>query len=90
VHLAVIRLQNENKKRHRQIFEGLRSAKIGVQLHYMPVHLQPYYQKLGFKCGDYPEAEAYARSAMSLPLFPGLKTGDRHRVVETLSSLLEG
>ena len=70
------------------MFEGLRAAGIGVQLHYTPVHLQPYYRRLGFREGDFPEAEAYASNAISLPLYPGLGDGDQQRVVRTLSSLL--
>jgi UDP-4-amino-4,6-dideoxy-N-acetyl-beta-L-altrosamine transaminase len=88
VHLAVIRLQQVTAKQHRQVFEGLRADGIGVQLHYSPVHLQPYYRRLGFREGDFPEAEAYASNAISLPLYPGLQDGDQQRVVRTLASLL--
>lgn len=88
VHLAVIRLQQATAEQHRQVFEGLRAAGIGVQLHYSPVHLQPYYQVMGFREGQFPEAEAYASSAISLPLYPGLRDVDQHRVVSTLNSLL--
>ena len=88
VHLAVIRLQHANAQQHRTIFEGLRSAGIGVQLHYSPVHLHPYYRSLGFAEGQFPEAEAYAKSAISLPLFPGLEPDDQKRVTIILSDLL--
>ena len=88
VHLAVIRLQDSTPLHHRQVFEGLRSAGIGVQLHYSPVHLQPYYRRLGFREGDFPEAEAYATNAISLPLYPGLQVVDQERVVRTLATLL--
>ena len=88
LHLAVIRLDNCCNSRHRQIFEGLRAHGIGVQLHYMPVHLQPYYRRLDFKEGDYPNAEAYANDAISLPLYPGLQDADQQRVVNALASLL--
>ena len=70
------------------IFEGLRALGIGVQLHYSPVHLQPYYRALGFTDGQYPEAEAYATSAISLPIFPGLSVADQDRVVSSLAALL--
>ena len=73
VHLAVIRLTKTPAEQHRQIFESLRAVGIGVQLHYTPVHLQPYYRRLGFQEGDFPEAEAYACNAISIPLYPGLK-----------------
>lgn len=88
LHLAVIRLQDRDHKNHRRVFEGLRNAGIGVQLHYSPVHLQPYYRRFGFKEGDFPEAEAYARNAISLPLYPGLQEQEQERVVQILSSLL--
>ena len=87
-HLAVIRLHNRDPEHHLRVFEGLRAAGIGVQLHYSPVHLQPYYRRLGFANGDFPEAEAYARNAISLPLYPGLKEQELSRVVQLLASLL--
>ena len=88
VHLAVIRLQRASVEQHRQVFEGLRSAGIGVQVHYTPVHLQPYYRALGFEEGLFPESEAYAVSAISLPLFPGLTAVDQERVVTVLAEQL--
>lgn len=90
VHLAVIRLMRTSSEHHRQIFEGLRAAGIGVQMHYNAVHLQPYYRRLGFREGDFPEAEAYATTAISLPLYPGLHYGDQQRVIRTLAALLPG
>ena len=88
VHLAVIRLKQSTAQQHRLVFEGLRAAGIGVQLHYSPVHLQPYYRAMGFAESQFPEAEAYASSAISLPLFPGLKPADQQRVVDQLSQAL--
>jgi len=88
LHLAVIRLDNTSPVHYRQVFDGLRAAGIGVQLHYTPVHLQPYYRRLGFQEGDFPEAEAYATNAISLPLYPGLQDHDLQRVVDTLTTLL--
>ena len=88
LHLAVIRLDNTSPVHHRQVFDGLRAAGIGVQLHYTPVHLQPYYRRLGFQEGDFPEAEAYATNAISLPLYPGLQDHDLQRVADTLVTLL--
>ena len=88
VHLAVILCESCDQKQHRQIFMGLRSAEIGVQLHYSPVHLQPYYRQLGFKEGDFPQSEMYGNSAISLPLYPGLRPEDQLRVISTLSNLL--
>ena len=89
VHLAVIRLLVVSAVKHRRMFDGLRGAGIGVQLHYSPVHLQPYYRALGFAEGQFSEAEAYASSAMSLPLFPGLKPADQQRVVDQLTQALK-
>lgn len=88
LHLAVIRLHNNDPEYHRSVFEGLRAAGIGVQLHYSPVHLQPYYRRLGFAEGDFPQAEAYARNAISLPLYPGLQEQEQERVVQVLADVL--
>ena len=88
VHLAVIRLEDTSAAHHRFVFEGLRDAGIGVQLHYSPVHLQPYYRSLGFTEGDFPQSEAYGTNAISLPLYPGLLEPEQQRVVTTLGSLL--
>lgn len=88
-HLYVVRLQTERlQASHRAIFEGLRAAGIGVNLHYIPVHLQPYYRDLGFKAGDFPEAEAYYAQAISLPLFPAMTDGQQDFVIEQLRGLL--
>jgi len=89
VHLAVIRLQQATAKQHRQVFEGLRAAGIGVQLHYSPVHLQPYYRAMGFAEGQFQGAETYASSAISLPLFPGLSAADQQRVAAALAEQLQ-
>ena len=87
-HLAVICLRNQSAQVHRYVFERLRLASIGVQLHYSPVHLQPYYRQLGFQQGDFPKAEHYATSAISLPLFPRLSSQDQQHVVDTLTAIL--
>jgi UDP-4-amino-4,6-dideoxy-N-acetyl-beta-L-altrosamine transaminase len=89
VHLAVIRLGQTTADQQRQLFEGLRDAGIGVQLHYSPVHLQPYYRRFGFREGDFPEAEAYANTAISLPLFPGLSTADQQHVAMILAQQVQ-
>lgn len=89
-HLYVIRLQLEKiTKTHRQVFEALRHAKIGVNLHYIPVHTQPYYQALGFSWGEFPAAEQYYQEAISLPLYYGLTELDQERVVEALWEALK-
>ena len=89
VHLAVIRLVDSTPEHHRRIFEGLRNAGIGVQVHYTPVHLQPYYKNLGFKQNDFPAAEDYGKSAISLPLYPGLKNDEKEFVASLLDELLD-
>lgn len=87
-HLYVVRLDEGLEGRHRAIFEGLRGAGIGVNLHYIPIHLQPYYRELGFGDGDFPEAERYYRQAISLPLFPDLSDAMQDQVVDTLRRVL--
>ena len=63
----------------------MRNGGIGVNVHYIPVHLQPYYrEKFGFRAGDFPEAERYYAQALTLPLYPGLTTEAQSRVVATL------
>lgn len=89
-HLYVVRLQLDRlKKGRKQIFEDLRSAGIWAQVHYIPVHLHPYYRKrFGFKDGDFPEAELYYQEAISLPLFPELKEDEQAFVISTLKDVL--
>ncbi|MBD8709344.1 UDP-4-amino-4,6-dideoxy-N-acetyl-beta-L-altrosamine transaminase [Pseudomonas sp. CFBP 13711] len=88
-HLYVVRVQTDMLSvSHRQVFEGLRAAGIGVNVHYIPVHLQPYYRDLGHKPGDFPEAEAYYAQAISLPLYPAMTDAQQDYVVEQLGRLL--
>lgn len=88
-HLYVIRLQlGKIKKTHRQIFELLREAEIGVNLHYIPVHTQPYYQRMGFKIGDFPLSELYYSEAISLPIFQTLENYQQDTIVNTLKDIL--
>ena len=90
LHLYVIRLQLDNlSKNHRQVFESLREQGIGVNLHYIPVHTQPYYQAMGFAAEDFPEAMAYYREAISLPMFQGLTDEQQDEVVCVLESVLK-
>lgn len=89
LHLYVIRLKlDELSLNHRQVFEGLRENGIGVNLHYIPVHLQPYYQAMGFKPGDFPEAERYYSEAISIPMFHGMTEEQQKEVVSVLKSVL--
>ena len=64
------------------MYDTLRSDHVMAQVHYIPVHYQPYYQKLGFKRGDFPNAEMFYSRVISLPIFPGLKQADVARVCD--------
>lgn len=89
LHLYVIRLLLKKiSKTHQQVFEALRDRGIGVNLHYIPVHTQPYYQRMGFKVGDYPQAEQYYSEAISLPLFQTLSDLHQENVVDALRKVL--
>jgi dTDP-4-amino-4,6-dideoxygalactose transaminase len=84
-HLYVVRLPERDRVRHRNIFEAMRKAGIGVNLHYMPVHLQPDYATLGFARGMYEVAESHGETALTLPLFPAMTEGEQDRVAEALA-----
>ncbi|MDH0700749.1 UDP-4-amino-4,6-dideoxy-N-acetyl-beta-L-altrosamine transaminase [Pseudomonas toyotomiensis] len=85
LHLYVIRLKLEDIRRtHRQVFESLRAQGVGVNLHYIPVHSQPYYQQMGFRSGDFPQAEYYYAEAISLPMYYGLSEAMQDAVVQAL------
>ncbi len=87
-HLYVIRLKLDKiGKTHRQVFDELRAAKIGVNLHYIPVPTQPYYQNLGFKVADFPEAEKYYQEAISLPIYYSLIKANQERVVAVMRDI---
>ncbi len=88
-HLYMIRLRlDEMTKTHREVFEELRENGIGANLHYTPVHLQPYYRALGFGEGQFPEAEAYGNDAITIPLFPRLTDDLQDQVVGILEKIL--
>jgi dTDP-4-amino-4,6-dideoxygalactose transaminase len=84
-HLYVIRVAAD---RHRAVFDALRADGIGVNLHYIPVHTQPHYQAMGFRPGQFPQAEAYYAEAISIPLYAGLSEADQDRVVAALERAL--
>ena len=90
LHLYVIRLNFEKiGKTHREVFESLREQGIGVNLHYIPVHTQPYYQQMGFKAVDFPEAERYYAEAISLPMFQTMSEAQQDQVIAALSGTLK-
>jgi len=89
-HLYIIRLQLNNiTKSHTQVFEALRSLGIGVNLHYIPVHTQPYYADMGFKPNDFPEAMRYYQEAISLPLFQTMTLETQDEVVAAMHKVFD-
>jgi UDP-4-amino-4,6-dideoxy-N-acetyl-beta-L-altrosamine transaminase len=86
LHLYPVVLHDASRRR--AVFDGMRAAGILVNVHYIPVHLQPYYRHLGSKPGDCPQAEAYYAGALSLPLYYALTEEQQDRVVATLAALL--
>jgi UDP-4-amino-4,6-dideoxy-N-acetyl-beta-L-altrosamine transaminase len=87
-HLYVIRIEPSARVSRREVFEHLASGGINAQVHYIPVHTQPWYRKLGFKAGDFPAAEAHYREALTLPLYPGLTEAQQDKVVAVLREIL--
>ncbi len=83
-HLYVIRLPEADPVRHRLVFESLREAGIGVNVHYIPIHLQPYYRRFGFSAGDFPVSEDYYQRAISIPLYPDLTEQQQKYVAKSL------
>ena len=84
-HLYIIRLHDAGH--HREAFDALRDRGIGVNLHYIPIYLQPYYRRLGFKPGHCPEAERYYGSAISIPLYPDLTDADQQAVIDAVKAV---
>lgn len=88
-HLYVIRVKlDEIKKSRRQVIDAMRDAGVLVNVHYIPVHTQPYYRNLGFDWGQFPEAEQYYREAITLPLYFDLRDDEQDRVVDALKAAL--
>lgn len=88
-HLYVVELSDSSHvKRHREIFDALRGKGVGVNLHYFPVHLQPYFEDLGFRAGMAPVAENYASRALSLPIHTLMSEEDQDYVVQCLREVL--
>ncbi len=90
-HLYVVRLQLDKiGVTHRKVFDAMREQGIGVNLHYIPVHTQPWYQRMGFGPGMFAEAEKYSREVITLPLFPSLTEVQQDRVRNILNEALQG
>jgi UDP-4-amino-4,6-dideoxy-N-acetyl-beta-L-altrosamine transaminase len=89
LHLYVVRLQLDRIKRtHSEVFNTLRELGVGVNLHYIPIHTHPYYQKMGYKIGDLPEAERYYTEAISLPIFHAMTDAQQDQVTAALHVVL--
>jgi UDP-4-amino-4,6-dideoxy-N-acetyl-beta-L-altrosamine transaminase len=90
LHLYPIQLELENiRKTHSQVFDELRKNNLGVNVHYIPVHSQPYYEGMGFKQGDFPQAEKYYSKVISIPLYHGLTIEDQDQVIAILKKVLQ-
>ena len=88
-HLFIIQLKLDKIKiTHKEVFETLRKSGINVNLHYIPIHLHPYYTELGFKKGAFPNSENYYASAISLPMFPDLKTEEIEYITDKIKNIL--
>lgn len=89
-HLYVIQPDFDKiKKSHKQIFSDLRSSGLGVNLHYIPIHMQPYYKNLGFNKGDFPKAEEYYSKSISIPLFHSMTNNQQDEVAIILRNILQ-
>ena len=90
LHLYVIRLHlDQIQKTHRQVFEALRELGIGVNLHYIPVHTQPYYERMGFKPDDFPQSQTYYQEAISIPMFQTMTDEQQDEVIAALRQAVQ-
>ena len=90
LHLYPIQIQTDKvKSTRKEIFKALRKNDIGVNVHYIPVHTQPYYENKGFKKGDFPNAESYYESAISIPLFHAMTFEQQDQVIVALEKVLK-
>jgi dTDP-4-amino-4,6-dideoxygalactose transaminase len=87
-HLYNIVIKNDsNNKSQRQYYDELWEREIAINLHYIPVHRQPYYENLGFKIDDFPVAEQFHRETISIPMYASLKDEDQDYVIENLKKV---
>lgn len=84
-HLYMIEVITHDRK---TIFDALRAKGVGVNVHYIPIHLQPYYRSLGFSHGDFPNSEAFYQKAITIPLFPTMSADDQSKVIQALKEVL--
>ena len=80
---------NKVRKNREQIFNLLRENDVGVNVHYIPIHTQPYYLQFGFSKGDFPNSEAYYSRSISIPLFPAMTIEEQDKIVAMLRKLLQ-
>ena len=85
-HLFIIKLDVKYKYLHKKLFNYLRSKNIFVNVHYLPIHLQPFYRKLGFKKNQFPVAEEYSETAISIPIYPNLDKKKQIRIINFIKS----
>lgn len=90
LHLYIVQLKlSEITRSHKEVFDCMRELGIGVNLHYIPVHLHPYYLALGFQPGDFGIAEKYYQRAISLPIYYGLTDKEQQKVIDSLCGLIQ-
>ncbi|MBH0042962.1 UDP-4-amino-4,6-dideoxy-N-acetyl-beta-L-altrosamine transaminase [Pseudoalteromonas sp. SWXJZ10B] len=87
-HLYIMRLVNSDSKHHKSVICHMRECGINAHVHYIPIHLQPYYKNLGFKLSDFPNAERFYKQAITLPLHPTLTPEQQDKVIQTLKNYL--
>ena len=88
-HLYPVRIKsNPRGITQRQVYDALQMAGINVNLHYIPVYRQPYYETMGFKAGYCPEAEQYFQQVLSIPMYPGLTSIEQGKVIRILQEAL--
>ena len=86
-HLYAVEVTRHAKRDRAAIFAGMREAGIGVNVHYIPIHTQPYYEAMGFRREQFPNSVSYYENAISIPLFPGMTDAQQDHVVETMMAL---
>ena len=87
-HLYVIQLEARIQHRHKDVFESLRAQNIGVNLHYIPVHTQPYYAQMGFKADDFAQAQSYYAKSISISMYASMTDAQQKQVVDALTKAL--
>ena len=87
-HLAIIKIPKEFSGKYLDIFKGIRSLGVGIQLHYIPIYKHPFFAKFKFNKENFPGAEDYASRSISIPLFPGLEKKHQYKVKEAFDRVL--